>query len=585
LAEPGAAMIDLVFGKYEILRRIAVGGMGEVFLARQVGVSGFERPTILKSMLPAYAAHADFIEQFLDEARIAATLNHPNVVAIHEVGQWKGTYYLAMEYIEGMDLSQLLSATRQVGKPLPPLLAARIVLDAAQGLAHAHLATDARGRPLHLVHRDVSPHNLMLRRDGQTKVVDFGVARANNRVARTATGLIKGKLVYMSPEQAQGETLDAQSDQYSLGLVLWELLAGRRMVQASGDLDVLKEVVIGKIFAPSTVRPDVPDWLDEVVLRMLKRDPARRFASCAEVAKALAAGIRSTPDVDHRAVEQFVRELVECLPDNSPSLTPDFVEVLRARSEGASPPYERPADALPRAKPPKRASPVAFSWRSLAAIFVTFALATAGGLAWLRSQRVPMNTPTLSAHDEFATIVTPPTAAEANPPEVEPGSVTAGPNPPASETGSATAEPHPPLVRPGSVTAGLNPPAARPGDAAAGAPARGVGREKRATSFGATDSAPHRSTSAGSVAKASRSIAADAFLSVSTEPWSKVSLDGKFVGSTPLFKIKVPSGKRELLLVNDAAGVRERRVVELVPGETLKLTLSLTPSRPQPNSN
>ncbi len=174
--------MTLIFDKYEIQYRLAVGGMGEVFFARQKGVKGFDRNVILKGLLPDLAQDSNFVEQFLDEARVAANLSHPNVVGIFEVGLWNGTYFIAMEYIRGRHLGQLQRRVREAGERLPFALSARIIADAAAGLHHAHFAVDANGKRLSIVHRDISPQNIMVREDGVTKVVDFGIARAANRM-------------------------------------------------------------------------------------------------------------------------------------------------------------------------------------------------------------------------------------------------------------------------------------------------------------------------------------------------------------------------------------------------------------------
>ncbi len=234
----------LIFDKYEIQHRLAVGGMGEVFYALQrAAVKGFERPVILKNLLPDLAQQEGFIEQFLDEARVAATLNHPNVVSIYEVGLWNGTYFIAMEFIRGRNLSQLVKGSLKKNLPIPPAVIARIVRDAAMGLDHAHSAKDGQGKELNIVHRDISPQNIMVRDDGVTKVVDFGIARASNRATRTATGALKGKLAYMAPEQVLSRNVTGLADQFALGVVLWEMCTRRRLFHGENDLDLIKQVM------------------------------------------------------------------------------------------------------------------------------------------------------------------------------------------------------------------------------------------------------------------------------------------------------------------------------------------------------
>ncbi|MEO1174282.1 MAG: serine/threonine-protein kinase, partial [Myxococcota bacterium] len=236
--------MSAVVGKYDIVRRLAVGGMAEIFLARQVGLEGFDRLVILKTLLPDLAQDEESVRSFLDEARIAATLNHPNIVGIYEVGVWEGLHFIAMEYISGETISGLLVAAHKNQRSISPLVSARIIRDAAAGLAHAHDATTIEGSPLGIIHRDISPQNIMVREDGVAKVVDFGIARAANRLARTSTGAVKGKVAYMAPEQLVGRPLSARTDQYALGVVFWEMLTQRRRIERSDDpMRVINTVV------------------------------------------------------------------------------------------------------------------------------------------------------------------------------------------------------------------------------------------------------------------------------------------------------------------------------------------------------
>jgi serine/threonine protein kinase len=299
---------------YEILERIGVGGMGEVFLARQRLVRGVERLVILKTILPKLARHMPFVHQFLDEARVAATLNHPNIVSIHEVGEADGEWFIAMEYIRGVDLLQLLQAAEKLGERVPPGVVATMVRDAALGLHHAHMATDAQGRPLNVVHRDVSPQNLMVRIDGVTKVLDFGIAKSSNRLEETMPGTFRGKLSYMSPEQAAGEEVDARSDQFSLGIVLWELLTGDRLFGSDSPAKTMRRVLSGAVSPPSSVAPGVDPTLEIIAMRMLRQRPDERYADCAAVAAALDRRLRERGD-DAADVGRFVRRCVEALTD------------------------------------------------------------------------------------------------------------------------------------------------------------------------------------------------------------------------------------------------------------------------------
>ena len=304
---------NLIFGKYELIRRLALGGMGEVFLARQTGgVSGTERLVILKSLLPELAEQEGFVDQFLDEARVAAKLNHPNIVQMFEAGLWNGMYFIAMEYIRGDNLSRIQKVARVKGVPVPIHLVVRIARDALLGLGHAHTAIDEMtGKPLQVVHRDVSPQNIMVRIDGVTKLVDFGIAKAANKLDRTKTGVLKGKLQFMSPEQVTGEEVDARTDQFAMGVVLWELLTGSRLFQGDNEIQILRAVTQQRILPPSSVVPGIPPDLETVVMRMLERDRTRRYASCAEAAEELAAWLsQGSRRVSEADVSVFVKRVV-----------------------------------------------------------------------------------------------------------------------------------------------------------------------------------------------------------------------------------------------------------------------------------
>ena len=325
-------MSVLIFGKYELHSRLAIGGMGEVFYGVQrAEVKGFERPVILKNLLPELAQQDGFVEQFLDEARVAATLNHPNVVSIYEVGKWNGVYFLAMEYISGRNLAQLIRASIRQSVPISAAVAAQIIHDAALGLDHAHQAKDGQGQPLHLVHRDISPQNIMVREDGVTKVVDFGIARANNRASRTATGAVKGKLAYMAPEQIRAEHLSPQADLFSLGVVLWELATRTRLFQAPRDIDLIKAVLEQPIAPPSRVSADVPPELDEIALKLLERDTSKRYRTGAEVA---------------RDLESFLAKF------SSPGGDPPVVALMSKLGREPMPEVSGPNFMIPLASPP-----------------------------------------------------------------------------------------------------------------------------------------------------------------------------------------------------------------------------------------
>jgi eukaryotic-like serine/threonine-protein kinase len=269
----------VALGKYHLLRKIASGGMGQIFLAREHS-GGIERLVVIKRVLPHLAEDEDFLAMFQEEAQLVAGLRHPNLITILEWAQVQGRYCLAMEYVQGEDVRRLDKLARSRGTPVPVGLALRIVAEAAAGLHYAHQARDAEGRPLHLVHRDVSPQNILVGFDGGVKVIDFGVAKAAGSASTTATGVLKGKYPYMSPEQADGRPVDGRSDLFALGVVLWELLTGHRLFKGESDLMTLRLVRDCQVPPPSLLNPALPAGLDALVLRALGPTPEARFPDC-----------------------------------------------------------------------------------------------------------------------------------------------------------------------------------------------------------------------------------------------------------------------------------------------------------------
>jgi eukaryotic-like serine/threonine-protein kinase len=275
-------------GKYDLIRQIAIGGMAELYLARTVGIEGFEKLVVLKRILPQYAANASFIEMFLDEARLAATLHHPHIAQVYDIGVDDGSYFFAMEYVHGEDLARVALTAREHGKEVPLEVAIYVVSCMASGLHYAHDRRAPDGELLGLVHRDVSPANCLVSYDGAVKVVDFGIAKATSAQARTDTGSLKGKIAYMSPEQCQGKVpLDRRSDVFSLGSILYELTTGRPVFTAETEFGVLSQLVYEDAAPPSQVRPGYPPGLEAIVVRMLRRDREDRFATALEAQQAL----------------------------------------------------------------------------------------------------------------------------------------------------------------------------------------------------------------------------------------------------------------------------------------------------------
>ena len=280
-------MIGRKLGRYEILARLAAGGMAEVYVARAQGVAGFERLVALKVLHQNLAHEEEFISMFLDEARLAARIRHPNVVPTLDISDTVDAgYYLVMDYIEGDHLGALLASAFKHGEPLAPRVVMRIVSDALAGLGAAHELTDEKGKCLNLVHRDVSPHNIMVGVDGVSRLTDFGVAKAEDRLTHTREGQVKGKLAYMAPEQASQGTADPRSDLFSMGIILWESLTGQRLFRGETTAATLHKLLHAEIPAPSSVNPQLAP-LDTIFTKALAREMDKRFQSADEFIEAI----------------------------------------------------------------------------------------------------------------------------------------------------------------------------------------------------------------------------------------------------------------------------------------------------------
>ncbi len=282
-----AASGPTAFGKYQLFASLGRGGMADVFLAVARGPMGFNKLVVVKRLRDSLAEESSFLEMFLDEARLAARLNHPNVVHTYEVGEEGGAYFIAMEYLEGQSLNKILREVTKTGAPFEPTICARLASDALAGLHHAHELKDYDGQPLLIVHRDVSPHNVFVTYDGQVKLVDFGIAKAVSSSTETAVGVLKGKVAYMSPEQAMSGPLDRRADLFAMGIVLWEMLTRKRLMDADSAPATLHRLLNLPVPRVSSVVPDIDPRLDDIVAKALEKNPDRRHATALEMREAL----------------------------------------------------------------------------------------------------------------------------------------------------------------------------------------------------------------------------------------------------------------------------------------------------------
>jgi serine/threonine protein kinase len=311
-SDAGAAGFPQDFGRYRLTEKIGAGGMAEIFRAMTVGSEGFRRLLVVKRIHRSLDASPEFLRMFFDEAKISALLNHPYIVQIYDFGQIDGAYFLAMEHVDGRDLGNVLRRLARLGARMPPSTVALICQQVAQGLHHAHTLHSADGQPLNIVHRDINPSNVMLLRTGIVKVLDFGIAKASAAAgkAQTRASVIKGKLGYLSPEQARCEPLDGRSDVFSLGATMWEMLTGEKLFGGVTDFERIRNVLEAPIPRPSQRRAEIPAELDRIVVRALERDLARRYPSAEELADDLEAFLRARP-VESQPIKKLIAHLFD----------------------------------------------------------------------------------------------------------------------------------------------------------------------------------------------------------------------------------------------------------------------------------
>jgi eukaryotic-like serine/threonine-protein kinase len=275
------------FGKYLLLDRINIGGMAEVWRAKTFGAGGFERLVAIKRILPNIAEDEEFITMFIDEAKITVQLNHANIAQIYELSSIASSYFIAMEYVSGKDMRAVFDRCRKRGEPAPIPLSCYLIAQCSEGLDYAHRANDKMGRPMNIVHRDVSPQNALISYEGEVKVIDFGIAKAAGKATKTQAGILKGKFGYMSPEQIRGLPLDRRSDVFAIGVCLYEMLTGERLFVGDSDFSVLEKVRKVEVLPPSHFNRKIPDALEKIVMKALAKDVDERYSYASEVAEDL----------------------------------------------------------------------------------------------------------------------------------------------------------------------------------------------------------------------------------------------------------------------------------------------------------
>ncbi|HTJ81730.1 MAG TPA: protein kinase [Polyangiaceae bacterium] len=275
--------------RYRVLDRLASGGMAEVFVAESAGIEGFKKRVAIKRVLPHLSEKKRFISMFLDEARLSAQLSHSNCVQVFDIGVGDNAYFIVMEFVDGADLKGVIDYLKASGRTFPVEIATLIAIKICEGLTYAHELTSPDGKPLHIVHRDMSPPNVLITKHGEVKIVDFGLAKASSQLEKSEPGIIKGKFSYLSPEAALGEEVDHRTDIFAVGIILWELLAGRRLFLGDTDFATVKQVQQAQIPSLKTIRNDSNDELERIIARAMAKDVNRRYSSARDLGRDLTA--------------------------------------------------------------------------------------------------------------------------------------------------------------------------------------------------------------------------------------------------------------------------------------------------------
>jgi tRNA A-37 threonylcarbamoyl transferase component Bud32 len=581
---------SLKLGKYQLLAVLGRGGMAEVFLALSRGAMGFDKLAVIKRLRPGLADDDAFREMFLDEARLAARLNHPNVVHTYEVGEHDGVYFIAMEYLEGQALNAIARVAEKRGAPLSHDMSARIISDALAGLHHAHTLTDFDGRPLGIVHRDISPHNLFVTYEGTTKVVDFGIAKAALSSTETEVGVLKGKVAYMSPEQATAGPIDARSDVFAMGIVLWEMLTQKRLMTGDSAASTIHRLLTVNVPTVSTFQKDVPRSLDAIVECALQKDPNRRFASALAMREAIEAYLASTgravrteeigqtvgamfTDV-REAIKRQIQEHVEgAAKDVAPA--PEDSQVSRsARApregtmvSGGELPLLNPAGgsgsgvvSKGRAGNPEAAVSIAEPIASQVAPSAPTPSAQAAGVskATLIVGFLVLLVVVVGASAGTQLFMG---SRRTEEPKTDFNTST----PPVAPTAASAVQ----TVTPGATA--LPPVASATIPAAASAAA--VAPSASATTASKGTHTHHTSTTPATAAAPSPDTLG--FVTFDTYPWTKVSEGGTSLGTTPLVHLALPAGSHTLTLDNPDQGIHQTYALTVKAGESVTKRLGL----------
>jgi serine/threonine-protein kinase len=573
-------------GRYTLLGKIATGGMAEVFLARQEGPQGFAKTLVVKRILPHLAKDENFVRMFLDEARLAAVINHPNVVSIFELGQDAETnsYYMAMEYIDGCNLKRVVHDAVRARSRFPPELSARVIADACAGLDYAHNLKGENRQPLNIVHRDISPENILITYSGLVKVVDFGIAKAASIEGRTQAGQVKGKFGYMPPEQLLGQPLDRRADVWALGVVLYWMCSGVKPFGGENEAVIIQKI-LGSEPEPLDNRvPGLPRRLAEIVHAALAKDPNQRYesaralqqdleawlaadglvASSAALSDYMNARFPETTDRDRMLVRALQSgELQQATPSDTDLLVPfkSASHTVQTNSQAAAlNATQLGQDQFDEIKPPSQVRQVLIAGVvggvvATAAAALVFSLRPSAKVLPLPPPRtqVVQTPPPLNPVPAVAVppAVAPPTPAVAPPP---------APALPAPVSPTPAAAPQIAPAAPTTAAAPSPPQAADPTTADVKSAPRKKGHHHAAAAAAAPED-----ESTTTVVK--ESGGAEGTITFRVSPWATVYLDGQRIGTTPLQPIDVPAGSHQVRLVNDPLHAEKNLTINVKAGE------------------
>ncbi|MFK7999002.1 MAG: protein kinase [Polyangiales bacterium] len=564
---------DEAFGKYTLIAKIGHGGMAEVFLAANRGPAGFTKLTVLKRLHPHLEEEEGLVGMFLDEARLAARLNHPHVVQTYEISHAEGLHYLAMEYLEGQSLARVLRHARKVDEPLPLSVGVKLFIDVLDGLHYAHSLRDFDGSPLNVVHRDISPGNLFITYEGQVKILDFGIAKAGTQLNETRAGQVKGKFAYIAPEQAAPGAHDHRADLWSLGVVMWEAFAGRRLFKGDSEVLTLHNTLTSQIL--SLDETGIPAPLAAIVDRSLQRDPMARYQSAREMKEDLEnymheAGLRaSRSDIGAMVIGLFERERDEqrrvLKAYMAGELKGEALAPVHTSTGSHSGVINREQSLLPPVQSGEFQEPRR-SGRWIILLILLFSAVLGGLLAALFSGDVrngdtvaagdPLDPQPMDFGDEADEAPDSPDSREAEEGGDAPETEDAVPEDDTVDAEEGESEQEtPPSEAAQDTTVAMRPRRRRP------RPARMTQMSEMTVETPAeTASAPAAETG---------------LLTLDTVPWSQVSLNGESLGTTPILRHRLPAGAHTLLLVNPERGLRQRYRVTIRPGETTRRRVGL----------